>query len=66
MTITADLAGIFKSAEGKREEFHHNQVEQLHLLFAVLELPSRSEVDLLRRARINEEKLRARLKEAGG
>jgi hypothetical protein len=66
MTITADLAGIFKSAEGKREEFRHKQVEPLHLLSAVLELPSRSEVDLLRRAGISEENVRARLKEAGG
>ena len=63
MTITADLSRIFKSAESEREEFHHKQVEPLHLLAAALELPSRPEVDLLRRAGINEENVRAKLKE---
>lgn len=63
MTITANLGRIFESAEGKREEFHHKQVEPLHLLAAVLELPSRQEADLLRRAGIDEENVRAKLKE---
>jgi ClpA/ClpB-like protein len=45
------------------EEFHHKQVEPLHLLAAALELPSRPEVDLLKRAGINEEDVRAKLKE---
>ena len=63
MTITADLRRIFQSAESRRQEFHHKQVEPLHLLGAILELPSRPEVDLLRRAGITEESVRAKLKE---
>ena len=62
MTITADLGRIFKSAEGEAES-QQKQVEPLHLLSAVLELRSRPEVDLLRRAGIDEEIVRARLKE---
>ena len=63
MTITADLRRIFQSAESHQQEFHHNQVEPLHLLLAVLELPSCPEVDLLRRAGITEESVRVKLKE---
>lgn len=63
MTITADLRRIFQSAEIHQQEFHHKQVEPLHLLLAVLELASRPEVDLLRRAGITEESVRVKLKE---
>jgi ATP-dependent Clp protease ATP-binding subunit ClpA len=63
MTITADLRRIFQSAESHQQEFHHKQVEPLHLLLAVLELPSRPEVDLLRRVGITEESVRVKLKE---
>ncbi len=63
LTMTADLQHVFQSAEGGLEEFHHKQVEPLHLLAAVLDLPSRPEVDLLRRAGISQENVRAKLKE---
>jgi hypothetical protein len=63
MTITAGLRRIFQSAESHQQEFHHKQVEPLHLLLAVLELPSRPEVDLLRRVGITEESVRVKLKE---
>lgn len=63
MTITADLRRIFQSAESHQQEFHHKQVEPLHLLVAVLELSSRPEVDVLKRAGITGESVRAKLKE---
>jgi ATP-dependent Clp protease ATP-binding subunit ClpA len=63
MPISAELRRVFESAEGGLRELHHKQVEPLHLLAAALELPSRPEVDLLRRAGINEEDVRAKLKE---
>ena len=61
--MTPDLRRIFQSAESGLEELHHKQVDPLHLLAAALELPSRPEVDLLTRAGISEENVRARLKE---
>jgi len=63
MTMTPDLRRIFQSAESGLEELHHKQVDPLHLLAAALELPSRPEVDLLTRAGISEENVRAKLKE---
>ena len=63
MTMTADLRRVFQSAESGVEELHHKQVEPLPLLAAALVLPSRPEVDLLRRGGISEENVRAKLKE---
>lgn len=63
MTLSADLQRVFGTAEAVRAELHHKEVEPLHLLAAVLELPSRPEVDLFTRAGISEENVRAKLKE---
>jgi ATP-dependent Clp protease ATP-binding subunit ClpA len=63
LPVAADLERVFKSAEGQGQEFHHKQIEPLHLLAAVLERKSRPEVDLLKNAGITEENVRAKLKE---
>jgi hypothetical protein len=63
MTITTDLAGILEAAEGQRQRSHHQKIEPLHLLAAVLELTPRPEIDLLKDAGITEEIVQERLKE---
>ncbi|HEX5243488.1 MAG TPA: Clp protease N-terminal domain-containing protein, partial [Tepidisphaeraceae bacterium] len=63
MTITADFGNILEAAEEQRQRSHHQQVEPLHLLAALLELPLRPEIDVLKDAGITEELVQAKLKE---
>ena len=60
--LSPDLERSFDGAKDVRNMFHHNQIEPLHLLAAVLSQESSQHVKLLREAGITREMVMERLR----
>ena len=62
MPIAADVGQTFQKAKEMQEEMRHKSVGPLHLLAAILSVPSEI-ADLVRRSGITEEMVKQRLRE---